>query len=99
MGNWQLVIRGTSAKLPITNYQLPETNSALPLLVPRVGFADHAQNAVAPHDHAVFTDTLHARTNFHGHHSRFQSADQSAGGLPIRFGFLFKVSSSVSRGK
>src|SRR5262249_5554688 len=40
--------------------------SPLPLLVARLGRADHAHDALAPHDLAVATELLHRRSHFHG---------------------------------
>jgi hypothetical protein len=42
--------------------------------MPGVGFADDPQDAVAPDNDAMLTDTFDGRTNFHDD-SRFQSAD------------------------
>jgi hypothetical protein len=38
---------------------------SLPLFMPLIGLAYHAQHAVPPHDNAMLTNSLHTRTHLH----------------------------------
>lgn len=61
----RLKAEGQKGRFAFNLYPLAFGVLSLTLLVTGIGFADHAEDAIAADDHAVLADALDGGTNFH----------------------------------